>query len=137
MICSFEFYKNDKKVRTGLYKAKEVFGENVPYIFEQRFDGKVVVFSQHFIRTIREALTNGCMAKMNNAEEELFQDLIDYENGSVLRDISGRDYEVLAALDEWLNFEILCKEHPVVNGCYSSDTHEWEECSAEMLFPAQ
>ncbi len=129
MIGDFEFFKDDVKVDTGIYLAKEIFGENIPYIFEQRLDGQTIVFSEHFIRTSREAMTTGCMAKMNSEEEELFQDFVDYQDGSVLRDISGRDDSVLVALDEWFNGDVFCYNHPVLNECFDADLHTWEQCA--------
>ena len=108
--------------------AKEIFGENLPYITEYRMDGKVYIFNDHFIRVSREAMTNDCMAKMNEAETELFLAFIDYQNGLGYRDITSDDTDVVEALDQWYVDDINCVPHPVMNSCYDTETHTWAGC---------
>jgi hypothetical protein len=128
LFNELEFYQDVEKMTKAIYGAKELFGENEPYVVERGIDGKVYIFNEHFITTVRGALTNGCMAKMNTDEEELFMAFIDYQNGSGARDITRDDNAVVEALDKWLVNSMNCIPNPVVNACYDAETHTWVEC---------
>jgi len=120
-----------ESAEAAVVAAKELFGENDPYIVERFLGGKVIIFNIHFITTVREAMTTGCMAKMNTAEENLFTKFIRYQEGSVYRDITQGEDEVMEALDAWLVRGVGCQTQPVVNGCFDKPTHTWNTCGEE------
>ena len=128
LFDAMTIYRDPNKVTAAIADAKELFGENTPYTVEHRMDETVVVFNPHTISTIREALSTGCMAKMNAAEEELFIKFIDYQNGTTYRDITVDYNDVLGALDRWLMDELLCNPHPTLNACFDSPDHTWTTC---------
>jgi len=105
-----------------------VFGENTPYTIETKITGKTILFNTHFITTIREALTTGCMAKMSGDEELLFLEFISYQNGDGFRDIATDVNDVLIALDLWMTNELNCMPNGIVNQCYTDVTHTWDTC---------
>lgn len=120
------FFDDNQELQDSVYDAKELFGENTPYRIELRMSGNVTIFNDHFIRTAREALTNGCMAKMSTVESALFIRFVEYQNGSDYRDITREDNEVLVALDQWFMDDLNNIPHPGVNACFDSPTHVWE-----------
>ena len=129
MLNDLAFFNNPIKQNAAIYDIKEVFGENVPYIIEKRLGGKVIIFNDHFIRTAREAMTTGCMAKMNEQEVLLFERFVKYEDGSSYRDITNVENEVVAALDQWFMDDLRCNAHPVVNQCFDATTHTYTSCT--------
>ena len=131
MLNDIDFFSCDLQMNSAVEDAKEIFGENTPYIIENRLSGKVVVFNDHFIRCVRETLTTGCMAKMNSAEELLMKDFVDYQNGDRYRDITRSTSNIMVALDKWMNNLIFCLPNPIVNSCYSDTPHTWDECSIQ------
>jgi hypothetical protein len=115
----------------------EYFGENQPYVLGSSITGPntVIIFNEHFIATLREALSTNCTAKMSGVEESLFFDYIDYCNGNVIVDISASIYDrVLVAVDQWVYNEVRCQPQPELNACYDA-VHNWEEC-AKVLEPS-
>ena len=121
--------RNNTLADKVLYSTKEIFGESEPYVVEYRLGGKIIIFSEHFIRTAREAMTSGCMAKMSDSEVLLFNKWVEYENKVVVRDITGTDNDVVSTLDAWFIDDLNCTPHPVVNGCYDNTTmHTWVDC---------
>ena len=109
--------------------CKEIFGENIPYVTEDRVGGRVIIFNDHFLETVREALTTGCVARMNASELLVFNDFVRYEDKATYRDITNSDDYIAEALDEWLTREVMCLSHPYVNECYGDTRHTWTECS--------
>ena len=106
---------------TAVSKAKELFGASEPFIEEKNsFDGTTRIFSEHFITAVIEALTTGCMARMDRNEERLFYDYVKYCNGSNYRDITSTVNGVSSDLDDWLAKLIREEPLPVVNGCFDS-----------------
>lgn len=129
MLNDIDFFGCSLQQNAAVYDAKEIFGENSPYIIENRIDGKVVIFNDHFIRCVRESLTTGCMAKMNSAEEILMDDFINYQNGNRYRDITRSNSDIMVALDKWMCNLVHCAPNPVVNSCYSDTPHTWDKCT--------
>jgi len=111
-------FQDPVKVTTAINDAKEIFGENTPYSIEHRLGEDIVVFNKHFTDTVKIALTNGCMAKMNAAEVTLLQAYISFVEGTELRDITESGNDVLKALDEWLVLDVAGIHHVEVNDCY-------------------
>ena len=129
MLNDINFWSDPVQVDLAVEDSKQIFGENVPYIVEERLGTKVVIFNDHFITTAREAMTTTCMAKMNASETLLFNKFVDYQNGASYRDITTNDDNILKALDAWFMDDLNCVEHPVVNQCYDSPTHTWDTCA--------
>jgi len=109
-------------INFGIAVAKELLGENLPYTIEKRLDGDVVIFNKHFINTFLEALTTGCIAKMNETEKDILFKYIDYQN-KLLNDTTPSDMDnetklVIEYLDKWLYDEISCTPHIKLNECF-------------------
>ena len=125
MLNDFVQYLNNaphcSKTR-GIQIAKELLGENLPYVVERRLNGDVVVFNEHFVDTAIEAMSTDCIAKMNACEQNVMFDYMEYLNSK----LNGYQYEhpygtkqdVVEAFDRWIMDELQCKEHPVVNACW-------------------
>ena len=129
LLRNGNYYLQDSEITDkSIANAKQLFGENLPYVIEHRFGEKIHIFNGHFIQTLREALTTGCMAKMNNAEVTLTRKFVEYQNQSFYRDITTRDNEVVVALDKWLMDDVMCNEHPKINECFDASAHSWLNC---------
>jgi len=125
MLNDLILYNDAERMTVAVYDAKEIFGENAPYTTELKADGKVVIFNTHFITCLREALSTGCMAKMDTEEEIVFQQFVKYQSGASYRDITLEVSEVMEALDAWLIRALDMEEQPQVNVCYDAPTHTW------------
>jgi hypothetical protein len=125
---SIQFYTDNTVLTTAISNSKEVFGENTPYILENRLEGPIVIFNDHFIRTLREALSTGCMAKMSAKEVSLFREFVRYQNGSSYRDITQDSDRILSALNQWVVDLWSCEETPIVNGCFDTTEHTFSTC---------
>lgn len=129
MLNDIDFFSNTAQMDLAVEDAKEIFGENLPYVIEKRVDGRTVIFNDHFIRTTREALSTGCLAKMNSMEVLLFEKWVAFENGSSYRDITKTDGNIVQALDAWFMDDLRCIAHPRVNSCFDAGIHSWEDCA--------
>lgn len=70
-------------VTEATQEAKNLFKENnKPFTLKDTVDGPNtrVVFSEHFIRVMRDADSSECMAKMSKLEKYLYWDYITYQN---------------------------------------------------------
>jgi tRNA U34 2-thiouridine synthase MnmA/TrmU len=92
MLNDFVQYLNNaphcSKTR-GIQIAKELLGENLPYVVERRLNGDVVVFNEHFVDTAIEAMSTDCIAKMNACEQNVMFDYMEYLNSK----LNGYQYE--------------------------------------------
>jgi len=129
MLSDYNLFLDNTTMNEAVFAAKELFGENVPYTIEQRLEGAVIIFDTHFMETLREALSSGCMAKMNSNEEELFIRFVEYQNGHSYRDISELNVDIMGALDTWLTNLVMCIPNAEINGCFDNPRHTWEECN--------
>jgi len=129
MLNDVFFYNCTPKQDARIQDAKNIFGENLPYIIEKRMAGNVVIFNDHFISACREAFTTGCLAKMNSMEVDLFERFVKFQNGVNYRDITTSENEVMTALDKWFMDDIHCLSHPVINECFDAATHTWTSCT--------
>jgi hypothetical protein len=126
MLNDFVQYLNNaphcSKTR-GIQIAKELLGENLPYVVEKRMSGEVIIFNDHFIDTTLEALTTDCIAKMNTAEQNVLFDYLEYLNslwnGYEYEHPYGTKKEVVEALDKWIIDEVQCNGHDEVNACWN------------------
>lgn len=129
MLNDIDFYSNTNKVDYYVNASIEIFGENVPYTIQRILGTKVVVFNEHFIRTAREAFTTDCVAKMNSAELDLLERYIAYTAGSIYRDITVEDSDVMEALDLRFMNALNCVVEVGINDCYDNATHTWLDCT--------
>ena len=125
MLNDLNIFNDTARMTDAVKDAKELFGENLPFFQESRLGETIIIFNEHFIRCVREALSNGCMAKMNEEEERLFNQFIEYQDGSSYRDISKDSSDIMTALDKWLVNAIQNVPNPVLNDCYTKKDHTW------------
>ena len=135
-------------VTEATQEAKNLFkSNNKPYILKDSVDGPLtkVVFTEHFIMTMRDADSNECMAKMSLLEKHLYWDYITYQsivNSVMLTNPTWTDaqidaeakvqYEasdnyiaselVVRTLSDWAYAEVLQFDK---NSCYDT-MHVWE-----------
>lgn len=133
----------------GTQEAKNLFkANNKPFILKDSVDGPKtkVVFTEHFLMTLRDADSNECMAKMSQLEKELYWDYTNYQgivNAVMLANPGWTDaqvdteakiqYEasttyiaselVVRTLSDWAYAEVLKFDK---DSCYST-MHVWEE----------
>ncbi len=131
LFNELEFYQDSTKMDLAVADSKELFAENLPYETERRLTGTVIIFSDHFIQTTREAITTGCIAKMSSEEEEVFFGWVQYENGSGYRDITETEESLYSALSQWLVDDVACLQHPAANACFNAPTHTWDSCATQ------
>jgi len=109
-------------INFGIAVAKELLGENLPYTIEKRLEGDVVILDDHFINTFLEALTTGCIAKMNEKEKNILFKYVKYQdnllNGVVDADLDTETRLVIKFIDKWLYDEINCTRHIKTNECF-------------------
>ena len=129
-------------------EAKNLFkSNNKPFTLKDGVDGPLtkVVFNEHFIRVMRDADSNECMAKMSKLEKFLYWDYLTYQsivNSVMLTNPTWTDaqvdaeaklqYEagdnyiapelVVRTLSDWAYAEVLQFDK---NSCYDT-MHVWE-----------
>ena len=87
-------------VTEATQEAKNLFkSNNKPFTLIDSVDGPKtkVVFSEHFIMTMRDADSNECMAKMSKLEKYLYWDYITYQsivNSIMLTNTTWTDAQV-------------------------------------------
>ena len=115
-----------ERMDKAIYATKELLGESLPYVVENTIDGttkgKRIIFNEHFINTVIEALSTGCIAKMNTEEEDVFFNYLDYANAQGQPDniADTKDKDVSIALNNWLTNILYCRPNPVMNACFDS-----------------
>lgn len=139
--------QDEYAVEDGIEYAKQLFKRNnKPYSLKDTEDGPLtrVVFDEHFIYVMRDADSNGCMAKMSLLEKRLYWDYLNYQgivntvmfNNPTYNDdevdtaaeleYSGGMYNtpelVVRTLSDWAYAEVLKFDK---DSCYST-MHSWE-----------
>lgn len=143
-----EGQKDSYSIEIGVEYGKQLFKRNnKPYVLKDTQDGPLtrVVFTEHFIYSMRDADSNGCMAKMSKLEKELYWDYLDYQgivNTIMINNPTFDDDEVDSAakieyeantaygtpemvvrtLSDWAYAEVLQFDK---DSCYST-MHVWE-----------
>ena len=114
----------------SIEKAKTLFERKKPYRIDNRIFGNVVIFSDHFLRTFREALTNGCTRKMTHEELLLLNDFIKFQNNVGLEtDISDIERKnVLESLDRWVMSQLDCSLYDTDEIDCENTNFEYTEC---------
>mgnify|MGYP000545460078 CR=1 FL=1 len=132
----------------GIEYAQQLFKcNNKPYLLKDSIYGPKTkaIFTEHFIYTMRDADSNGCLAKMSIKEKHLYWDYLNYQgivNSIMITNPTYNDAEVDAAakieyelnsvyntpelvvrtLSDWAYAEVLNFEK---DSCYST-MHTWE-----------
>ena len=87
----------------GIDYAKDLLKQNnKPYILKDTVEGPAtkVVFTEHFIYTLRDADSNECIARMSQKEKELYWDYTHYQsiiNGVMFANPGFTDAQIDAA----------------------------------------
>lgn len=114
------FYNDDITLSKAIEVSKKTIGISEPYIIDVRFGGEeVVIFSDHFILTYREALSQNCTANMTTREKQLYIDFLKYKshrNHGNMLEPEATD-KVLEALDQWTLDELMGNPHPDYKKC--------------------
>lgn len=122
-----KYAANGPTIDDGIVYAKELLGEHKPYSVRRDIEGgNIILFNTHFISCMRQALTDGCVARMGKQELKFWLDFVKYQND--LKDgtlVAGTFPEPLsvhnAALEEvsrWISDELAGIPHPETKECY-------------------
>ena len=125
---------SDRELRIddGIKFGKELLGEHKPYSVRLDIAGAdIILFNTHFINCMRQALTDGCVARMGKSELKFWLEFVAYQNDiqdgvrdDVTLDISEIQAPVLQrerALEElsrWISDELAGIPHQEVKECY-------------------
>lgn len=74
--------QDEYTIDAGIEYAKCLFKRNnKPYVLKDTQDGPLtrVVFTEHFIYSMRDADSTECMARMSKLEKELYWDYLNYQ----------------------------------------------------------
>ena len=64
-------FNDREKTLLAIADAKNIFGENTPYIVREVLEGDQVVFNDVFINNVIKAMTTGCMPDMGSSSKTL------------------------------------------------------------------
>lgn len=88
-----------------------IYSEREPFVIEHRLgDAALIIFDDVFISLVLLAFSTNCLNQMGETELELFNNFIDYEDGTF------SDVNVIA-LDVWLANLANSVENPKIEGC--------------------
>ena len=120
------------RVDDGIKFSKELFGEHAPY--SVRLDisgGEIILFNTHFINCMRQALTDGCVARMGKQELKFWYEFVRYQNDiqdgvrddveldiSEIQSTSVRRELALEQLSLWISDELAGVPHEEIKECY-------------------
>jgi len=118
--------RNDVSAGTaGVYIAKAILGEHLPYLFETRDTTTVLIHNFHFLAETRRQLAGTATEYNFSPKEQLHYDnYIMYSDGEVL---TGEDLVAVTALDKWLVDEVQDKEQLVPTRVYEKGVHPWRK----------
>ena len=112
--------------------GKEILGEHKPYSVRKDIAGAdIILFNVHFINCMRQAITDGCVARMSRHELAFWYEFVAYQNDiqdgtrdDLHLDITEVQASILqreAALEElsrWMYDELNGIPHPEIKECY-------------------
>lgn len=112
--------------------AKEVFGQYTPYTVSVDIAGTVVTkMNEHFLGCVRNAMSDGCVARMGKAELKFWLDFVSYQND--IQDGTRDDVNLATAtklqkeletayatLSQWIVDELAGNKHVVID-CFTTD----------------
>lgn len=88
-----------------------IYSEREPFVIEQRLgDASVIIFNSVFIDLVNKAFDTNCLNEMGEYELELFNNFINYEDGTYTDDY-------VIALDQWFANLVNSVENPTIEGC--------------------
>jgi len=105
-------------------KSISLMGEHRPYRVRKDIAGNsVVVFNEHFLYGVREAMSNGCVQSLGEVESAFWYKFVEFQNDvqDGVRDNPDKDADVevaLNALNEWVVVELAGGEH-LSSSCYT------------------
>ena len=108
----------------GILFSKELLGEHKPYSVRIDIAGNdIILFNTHFINCMRQALTDGCVARMSKSELKFWLEFVSYQNDiqDGTRDdviVSARRELALYELSVWLQDELNGIPHRETKECY-------------------
>ena len=114
--------------------AKDILGENVPYLVSDTADGSVIVWlTDDYLADVAVAIEDNCIAHMSRAGKQLWKEYIvfmaDIEDGvrdgnivniSSMETLQEIREAALVALHAWAEDERNGVEHPVVVNVYNT-----------------
>ena len=112
--------------------GKEILGEHKPYSVRKDIAGvDIILFNTHFIGCMRQALTDGCVARMSRSELKFWYEFVAYQNDiqdGVRDDLTADISEIqapilqreaaLVEMSQWISDELAGFEHPEIKECY-------------------
>lgn len=113
--------------------GKELFGSHMPYSIRKDIAGEdVILFNAHYVGCMRQALTDGCVARMSKHELKFWYEFVEYQNDvqdgvrdDLTTDVSEIQASVLQReralyeMDAWISDELAGIEHPEEKECYT------------------
>lgn len=123
MLNQIQFYTNNDKIDYAMDDARTLFGETIPYKTTHTLNGNVYVFTDHFILTIRAALTADCIGGMSFGEAAVWDQFVSLQNKGTFRNILSNKRTVEDSLDEWI-FNLVTgneDDNPSLNSCNISN----------------
>ena len=131
-ILNKESSDTELTINDGLKFSKELLGEHYPYSIRKDIAGEdIILFNVHFINCMRQALTDGCVARMSRHELKFWYEFVAYQNDiqDDVRDDFHTDISVIQAsvvqrevaleeLSRWMYDELNGIEHQEVKECY-------------------
>ncbi len=115
-------------ITNAISASKELLAQHRPYSVRVLIDGtQAILFNTHFINVMRQAMTDGCTARMSKLELAFWLDFVAYQND--IQD-GSRDDEVgtspsdllnelaLEELSRWMVDEIAGTPHQEEIDCY-------------------
>ena len=122
----------------GILFGKELLGEHMPYSIRKDIAGvDIILFNTHFINCMRQAINDGCVARMSKHELAFWYEFVEYQNDiqdgvrdDLPLDTTQTQSGVLqreAALEElsrWMYDELNGIPHPETKECYVPYIHE-------------
>ena len=82
-LTTLNDYSSDREltIGDGIKLSKELLGEHKPYSIRKDIAGEdIILFNAHYINCMRQALTDGCVARMGKAELQFWYEFVAYQN---------------------------------------------------------
>ena len=124
--------ERELRIDDGIKFGKELLGEHKPYSIRLDIAGEeIILFNTHFINCMRQALTDGCVARMGKSELKFWYEFVEYQND--IQDGTRDDFfmdvseiqapqlqreRALEELSRWISDEIAGIPHQQVKECY-------------------
>ena len=132
-LTSLNNYSLDKEltIDDGIAFSKQLLGEHKPFSVRKDIGGEdIVLFNVHFVGCMRQALTDGCIARMGKKELKFWLDFVTYQNDiqdgirdDIIVDANTPasvvlNEKALQELSRWISDELAGIPHPETKECY-------------------